>query len=119
MSDKPVNFPLGTVVEVSIIGSVSSGAYLELQTMANEMQATLMKRFVELGGKAAHPRWAEVRPATREELLHFIPRKVHYSENGQKWICDTAHVSRRNLTSNKEAVTCRLCRRKLGVVDES
>ncbi len=115
---KPAHFPVATVIEVSIIGVAPASAYPELQTMTRAFQAELTKRFEDLGGKAPHPRWAEVRPATREELLTFIPRKRHYSADLRDWLCDTAHVAQRNLTSNKDEVTCRLCRRALGLIDE-
>lgn len=117
-SNEVAHFPVATVIEVSIIGTAPASAFPALQDVARAVQEELTRRFVGHGGKSAHPRWAEVRPATREELLKFVPRKVHYAPDLDKWVCDTVHVSKRNLTSNKEEVTCRLCRRKMGLIDE-
>ena len=78
-----------------------------------------MRAALETAGGASnlHKRWAEVRPASREELLNFVPRKKHFSESKGTWICTTDHVSPKNLTTSKEEVTCRLCRRKLGLTE--
>lgn len=108
-------FPIATVVEVSIIGVYPASAYPTLQTMVEEFQNELRARFEAAGGKDPHSRWAEVRPATKEEVLHFTPRKLHFTDDGTSHVCDTAHVARRNLTTNREEVTCKLCRRKLGI----
>lgn len=109
-------FPIATVVEVSIIGVFPASAYPTLQTMIEKFQDELREKFIALGGRDAHPRWAEARQATKEEVLHFTPRKTHYTTKpGERQICDTVHVSKRNLTTDREKVTCRLCLRKMGI----
>ena len=119
MTDKPeaavAKFPVATVVEVSIIGVFPASAYPTLQTLVEAFQEELKAKFVEAGGRDAHGRWAEARQATKEELLHFTPRKLHFTEDGEAHLCDTAYVAKRNLTRDREKVTCKLCRRKLGI----
>ena len=111
----PRKFPVATIVEVSIIGVFPASAYPTLRTMVEEFQAELRAKFEAAGGRDAHGRWAEVRQASKEEVLHFVPRKTHYSEDGSSHVCDTVYVAKRNLTRNREEVTCKLCRRKLGL----
>ena len=111
-------FPIATVVEVSIIGVFPASAYPTMQTIVEEFQKELRARFEAAGGKDSHGRWAEVRQATKEEVLHFTPRKLHFTEDGKNHVCDTAYVARRNLTTNREEVTCKLCRRKLGITGD-
>jgi hypothetical protein len=121
MDDESSNvpkFPIATVVEVSIIGVFPASAYPTMQTLVEEFQAELRARFEAAGGKDAHNRWAEVRQATKEEVLHFTPRKTHFTEDGKKHVCDTVYVAKRNLTTNREEVTCKLCRRRLGITGE-
>jgi hypothetical protein len=108
-------FPIATVVEISIIGVFPAAAYPTLQTVVEDAVRELSARFEVAGGRDPHNRWSEVRPATKEEVLHFTPRKLHFTEDGTSHVCDTAHVARRNLTTNREEVTCKLCRRKLGI----
>ncbi len=55
---------------------------------------------------------ARVRPMSQEELISIVPRKVHYAPDDIQ-VCDTAHVSKKNLTKDREKVTCRLCIRKM------
>ncbi len=116
-SEAVKKFPVGTVVEISIIGVFPASAYPTLQTIVENFQDDLRAEFERVGGKDAHPRWAEVRPASKEELLHFTPRKMHFTDDGSTHVCDTAFVSKRNLTRNREEVTCKLCRRKLGITE--
>jgi hypothetical protein len=111
-------FPVATVIEISIIGVYPASLYPTLQTEIEKFQAELQRKFVDFGGRDAHPRWAEVRQATKEEVLHFTPRKIHYSRDGKMHVCDTVHVSKRNLTRNIEEVTCKLCKRKLGITGD-
>lgn len=111
----PTKFPVATVVEVSIIGVFPAAEYPALQTLVEKLQAELKDKFVELGGRDAHDRWAEARQATKEEVLHFTPRKLHFTADGVTHVCDTAFVSKRKLTRDREKVTCKLCRRKLGI----
>ncbi len=111
-------FPIATVVEVSIIGVFPASAYPTLQAEAEKFAEELRARFTAVGGRDPHKRWAEARPATKEEVLNFTPRKLHYTDDGKMHVCDTAHVARRNLTRNREEVTCKLCRRKLGITDD-
>jgi hypothetical protein len=112
---EPQKFPIATILEVSIIGVFPASAYPTLQTIIEEFQNELRARFEAAGGRDAHNRWAEVRQATKEEVLHFMPRKMHFTQDGKVHVCDTAYVAMRNLTTNREEVTCRLCRRKLGI----
>jgi hypothetical protein len=118
MSDEenPVaKFPVATVVEISVIGVYPASLYPTLQTIAERLQDELRKQFEAAGGKDPQPRWVEVRQATREEVLHFTPRKMHFTKDGEAHVCDTAYVSKRNLTTDREKVTCKLCRRKMGL----
>lgn len=108
-------FPVATCVEISIIGIFPAADYPALQTIVEKFQEELKARFVEAGGKDPHGRWAEARQATKEEVLHFTPRKLHFTEDGKTHLCDTAFVAKRNLTRDREEVTCKLCRRKLGI----
>ncbi len=109
-------FPIATVVEISIIGVFPASEYPALQTAIDKFQEELREKFIALGGRDPHPRWAEARQASKEEVLHFTPRKMHM-ERGGRQICDTAYVARRNLTRNREKVTCKLCMRKMGISD--
>jgi hypothetical protein len=117
MKDKPANFPVAFVLELSAIGVAPASLFPALQTLANGLEEHIRAHLETAGASNLHKRWAEVRPATREELLNFVPRKVHFTEDGTTWVCTTAHVSRKNLTANREEVTCRLCRHKLGLLD--
>lgn len=110
---KPANLPIAIVIEVSVVGSIAASKIPELQEMADAVLVELTRRFEGRGAKV-FPRWSEVRPATRDELLSFIPRKMHYTEDGDDHACDTMHVSRKNLTKDMHAVTCKLCLRFLG-----
>jgi hypothetical protein len=123
MRDEPeeatvAKFPVATVVEVSIIGVFPASAYPTLQTLVEAFQEELKAKFVEAGGRDPHGRWAEARQATKEEVLHFTPRKLHFTEDGTTHLCDTAYVAKRNLTRDREKVTCKLCRRKLGIAGD-
>jgi hypothetical protein len=111
-------FPVATIVEISIIGVYPASAYPTLQTLVEKFQEQLALAFVEAGGRDPHNRWAEARPATKEEVLHFTPRKLHFTEDGDTHACDTAYVAKRNLTRDREKVTCKLCRRKLGIAGD-
>jgi len=111
----PPRFPIATVVEISILGIFPAADYVRLQLAAEEIQTLLRERFLALGGRDVYPRWAEARQATKEEVLHFTPRKVHYAEDGAQ-ICDTVYVAVRNLTRQREKVTCKLCLRKLAAM---
>ena len=113
----PAKWPIATVVEISVIGVFPASEYPALQTLVEQFQEELHARFETAGGRDVQNRWVEVRQATREEVLHFTPRKLHYTEDGRRHACDTAHVARRNLTTNREEVTCKLCRRKLALVE--
>ncbi len=115
--NKPPHFPVAFVIELSSIGVVSATLFPELQTLAETFEAEVRARIEAAGASSMHRRWAEVRPASREELLNFVPRKVHLSERKGTWICSTQHVSYKNLTTVKEEVTCRLCRRLLGLTE--
>lgn len=111
---RAAKFPIATCVEISVIGIFPATDYPTLQAIAEKLQEELKAKFIEAGGKDPHGRWAEARPATKEEVLHFTPRKVHMSERGRQ-ICDTVYVAKRNLTRDREKVTCKLCRRKMGI----
>lgn len=56
-------------------------------------------------------RGGEVRPATEEEVQDLLPRKMHLrdQDDPHKWVCDTRHVSQKNITDDKDKVTCKLC----------
>lgn len=111
-------FPVATVVEVSIIGVFPASAYPTLQTLVEAFQEELKAKFVAAGGLDPHGRWAEARQATKEEVLHFTPRKLHFTKDGEAHLCDTAYVAKRNLTRDREKVTCKLCRRELGIAGD-
>lgn len=57
---------------------------------------------------------ADVRPAHHDLLLAVYPRRVHFVQGGRQ-ICDTAHVSTKNLTKNEAEVTCKLCRKRMAI----
>jgi len=109
------DMPIAVVLELSIIGSTTATALPALQTLVESMMDELKKRFEAVGGSNPHTRRLTARPARYEELLTFVPRKKHFSADDVSWICDTAHVSRFNLTRDTKAVTCKLCRRELGL----
>jgi hypothetical protein len=115
--EKPPHFPVAFVVELSAIGTVPASLFPELQTLADSFEQEVRERLEKAGAASMHKRWAEIRPASREELLNFVPRKVHFSKDGATWICTTEFVSRKHLTANREEVTCRLCRKKLGLME--
>jgi len=117
MTEKPPHFPVAFVVELSAIGVAPASNFPELQALAEKIEEQMRAAIGAAGGASLHKRWAEVRPASREELLNFVPRKVHFSKDDATWVCTTEFVSRKNLTANKEEVTCRLCRKKLGLMD--
>jgi len=114
-SDKPATakLPIAMVIEVSVIGSLPATEIPALQEMADAVLVELTRRFEGRTGAKVFPRWAEVRPATRDELLMFIPRKMHYTDDGDDHACDTMHVARKNLTKDVHSVTCKLCMRWL------
>lgn len=70
----------------------------------------------EIGSRLDKDDTQIVRPMSQEELLAIIPRKIHkaayHVKNG--WLCNTPHVSPKNLTDNDSEVTCKLCLRVLG-----
>jgi hypothetical protein len=112
-------FPVATIVEVSIIGVYPASAYPTLQTLVEKFSEELTRAFVEVGGRDSHNSWAEVRQATREEVFRFMPRKMHFYAGGNcVHLCDTVYVAKRNMTSDREKVTCKLCRRKLGIAGD-
>jgi hypothetical protein len=93
MSDDPVpKFPIATVVEISIIGVFPASEYLTLQALVEKHQNELRALFESAGGRDSFLRWAEVRPATKEEVLRFTPRKMHFTGDGHSHACDTKHV---------------------------
>lgn len=76
----------------------------------------VLKRF-QKDGFQTFLRGGQVRPMTQEELLSIIPRKVHMATDSDRgWLCDTPHVSLKNVTANKAEVTCKKCLKKLGSV---
>ena len=100
------------------MGVFPASLYTELQGIAERAEAHFRELASDAGGRDFVRQWIEIRPATREEVLHFQPRKVHFSEDGARWACTTERVARRNLTADRESVTCRLCRRALGLANE-
>lgn len=58
-----------------------------------------------------------VRPLTREESIHLVPRKFHM-ERDNAHICPVPFVSRNQLTKDRAKVTCKLCVKKLREEDE-
>lgn len=110
-------WPVATVVEIRLMGVFPASLYLRLQEEMDRAETSIRETFSDLGGRDAIRQWVEVRPATREEILYFQPRKRHFGplESGKRWACDTPHVARRNLTRDREQVTCKLCKRVLGI----
>jgi hypothetical protein len=112
-------FPIATVVEISAIGIFPASDYTTLQKIADKLRDELLAQFLAAGGRDVYPRWVEVRQATKEEVLCFTPRKVHYTRNGKTQACRTPYVAKRNLTTEREKVTCRLCQREFGLGERS
>lgn len=93
--------------------AIGQGPQLEAATEAFE---ALCKDFefklVSLGVETISAR-GELRAFTGDEALTVIPRKKHYASQGRH-ICSTEHVSAKNLTTDPDEVTCRLCRKLMG-----
>jgi len=57
-----------------------------------------------------------IRYATGEEHVRYATRRIHLVDpeaTVKRNICSTKHVSRKNLTTDPQRVTCALCKRKL------
>lgn len=118
VADNRPKWPIATVLEVRIFGTFPAADFNNLTAVAGAHSRQLREAFDEAGGRDSLVQWVEVRPATREEVLHIQPRKIHYSEDGRRWLCGTERVARRNLTAHREEVTCRLCKRGLGIRED-
>lgn len=99
------------VLELKLVVSVTPSDVPALREMQLEL-ASLARE--QLGRTRREKRklyfaGGDVRPLTQEELLAVLPRKVHLRTAAGRWACTTAHVSPRNLTDDRAAVTCKLC----------
>lgn len=93
---------------------VTSGCMADMRVIESVMRwlrDAAHERFTNAGFQVMLKK-ALVRPMSRNELLALIPRKIHYEKKGRQ-ICTTSHVSGKNLTKDKTAVTCKLCLHRL------
>jgi hypothetical protein len=98
-------------IDLSFVTSVKLEDMPILEQVLAKTTEDVLKRFQKDGFKV-FVRAGVVRPMTQEELLSILPRKVHMAhEDG--WLCDTAHVALKNVTDNRDDVTCKLCLKKL------
>lgn len=104
-------------VPVAIDLSFATSAKLDDMGILEQVLAKavddVLKRF-EKDGFRIFVRAGVVRPMTQEELLSIIPRKVHMTNGLDGWLCKTAHVSPKNVTSDATEVTCKLCLKVMG-----
>jgi hypothetical protein len=98
-------------VEISFATSAKLSEMPILEKVIERAIADAQARFEREGFKF-YVRAGVVKPMTQEELLSILPRKVHMArETGGnlKQICETPHVSQKNLTLNEDEVTCKRC----------
>lgn len=107
-----LNVPMS--VELSFATSAKISDMSVLEKVIELALGDLERRFAKEGFKL-YLRTGQVRPMTQEELLSILPRKVHMAREQSggvlKQICETAHVSWKNLTTNPDEVTCKRCLR--------
>jgi hypothetical protein len=101
-------------VEMSFATSAKISDMSILEKVIELALGDLENRFAKEGFKL-YLRTGQVRPMTQEELLSILPRKVHMAREQSggvmNQICETPHVSRKNLTTNTDEVTCKRCLR--------
>lgn len=98
-------------VEISFATSAKISDMAILEKVLERALEDAQKRFDKEGFKL-YVRSGLVKPMTQEELLAVLPRKVHMAReiNGRlSQICETPHVSHKNLTTNETEVTCKRC----------
>jgi hypothetical protein len=111
-SDDIHDMQVPMAIEVDFVTSAKLSDMGILETVLDLAVKDLQKRF-EKDGFKCFLRTGLVRPMTQEELLTIIPRKVHMARDAQQ-ICDTPHVSKKNLTEDPDDVTCKKCLKILG-----
>jgi len=104
-----LNVPMSVELSFATSAKISEAGVLE--QVIEKAILDLEKRFAKEGFKL-YMRAGLVKPMTQEELLSILPRKIHMAHkvNGRSaQICETPHVSYKNLTSNEAEVTCKRC----------
>lgn len=104
-------------IEVDFATSAKLDDIGRLEQVLEKAVEDVQKRFAK-DGYTIYVRSGTVRPMSQEELLALIPRKIHLAADGQDgtpgWLCKTAHVAAKNITSERDDVTCKLCLKALG-----
>lgn len=77
------------------------------QRLGNEFYAECSKLGVNI-----HFPTGVLRPMTRDEAVQLVPRKWHF-RSGENWLCSTEHVSLKNVTDERDLVTCKLCLKEM------
>jgi hypothetical protein len=105
-----LNVPMS--IEMSFATSAKISEMGILEQVIEKAVGDLEKRFAKEGFKL-YVRTGLVHAMTQEELISILPRKVHMAEvrdgKALKQICETPHVSYKNLTTNETEVTCKRC----------
>ncbi len=105
-------------VDITVVTNSKLSEFPILDKVLNLAVKDALARF-EKEGFRAFLHHGKVRPMSQDELLSILPRKVHFVPlPGEKHICDTAHVAKKNLTLDPDKVTCKLCLRKMNCDDE-
>lgn len=107
----PANLRLALTLNMTMIVGSKVGDMDRLKEVLEHACDLLQNECKELGIDAFLYN-ADVRPAPHEMLLAVQPRRVHYAPTGRQ-ICDTAHVSYKNLSKNPDEVTCKLCLKRM------
>lgn len=111
--DKDVhNLVVPMSIELSYVTSAKIADMPALEKLIDHAFQDLEARFEKAGFKL-YVRSGLVKAITQADLLTILPRKMHMAQTLSSGvlnqICDTPHVSAKNLTTNEDAVTCKRC----------
>ena len=99
-----------SVIEYTSFVTVPVEAYDTLALAFESLVADFGARVHALGGTLHEPRGMLRDPNSAEAI--YLPRRIHLRRYGyETWVCNTSHVSLKNVTDDPQAVTCRLCLR--------
>ena len=110
----PAKIPVAIELSLSLIVSGKMGDIPWL-TEAHQGAVDEVVKKAGAQGREVYLRVGEVHPVPHDVLVALVPRRVHYEASPGKQACDTPHVSPRNLTTDDEKITCKLCRKIRGL----
>lgn len=113
----PVETVRATMMAEFLCGVTGTTADLDkAMAIFERLVETFMRRCEKVGVTVHFPQ-GTFRPMNREEAVAFVPRKFHWAPEGER-VCNTEFVSRKQLTDERNKVTCKLCLRWMEKNDE-